>query len=381
MKHFFILFVLIGYTSFGQGSSDFIINTGKNQLVSPLADGRYTLSDEGASYFAQLSLYCASKSSPHYYFRALRKKGDTDGPRDVWPSFYGCYDWHSSVHNHWCMIKLLKTHPNIPEAGELRQRLSESFTAENILEELEYVRTHENGLFEFPYGQSWALKVADELHSWNDPMAKQWLKNLMPLTNYIAQVHMLVWKEVDHVKLSGSHDSPAMGLSFAYDYAVAFGDKKLQKIVSEAAMKYYGKLENVAITEEPYEYDFMSASLLVADLMRKVMKPDKYVKWCKGFCPELFQANNVKIPLQIKRSDKHDGYESHWDGYHLNRIWCLNGMLKSIPEGTLNEATKKEWVRAMNDMWDYAQESIGKGNYDIDHWLSSFSVFALIGYD
>lgn len=381
MKHFFILFVLIGYTSFGQGSSDFIINTGKNQLVSPLADGRYTLSDEGASYFAQLSLYCASKSSPHYYFRALRKKGDTDGPRDVWPSFYGCYDWHSSVHNHWCMIKLLKTHPNIPEAAELRQRLSESFTAENILEELEYVRTHENGLFEFPYGQSWALKVADELHSWNDPMAKQWLKNLMPLTNYIAQVHMLVWKEVDHVKLSGSHDSPAMGLSFAYDYAVAFGDKKLQKVVSEAAMKYYGKLENVAITEEPFEYDFMSASLLVADLMRKVMKPDKYVKWCKGFCPELFQANNVKIPLQIKRSDKHDGYESHWDGYHLNRIWCLNGMLKSIPEGTLNEATKKEWVRAMNDMWDYAQESIGKGNYDIDHWLSSFSVFALIGYD
>ena len=381
MKHFFILFVLIGYTSFGQGSSDFIINTGKNQLVSPLADGRYTLSDEGASYFAQLSLYCASKSSPHYYFRALRKKGDTDGPRDVWPSFYGCYDWHSSVHNHWCMIKLLKTHPNIPEAAELRQRLSESFTAENIFEEVEYVRTHENGLFEFPYGQSWALKVADELNSWNDPMAKQWLKNLMPLTNYIAQVHMLVWKEVDHVKLSGSHDSPAMGLSFAYDYAVAFGDKKLQKVVSEAAMKYYGKLENVAITEEPYEYDFMSASLLVADLMRKVMKPDKYVKWCKGFCPELFQANNVKIPLQIKRSDKHDGYESHWDGYHLNRIWCLNGMLKSIPEGTLNEATKKEWVRAMNDMWDYAQESIGKGNYDIDHWLSSFSVFALIGYD
>jgi hypothetical protein len=381
MKHLFILFVLIGFTSFGQGSSDFIINTGKNQLVSPLADGRYTLSDEGASYFAQLSLYCASKSSPHYYFRALRKKGDTDGPRDVWPSFYGCYDWHSSVHNHWCMIKLLKTHPNIPEAAELRQRLSESFTAENILEEVEYVRTHENGLFEFPYGQSWALKVADELHSWNDPMAKQWLKNLMPLTNYIAQVHTLVWKEVDDVKLSGSHDSPAMGLSFAYDYAVAFGDKKLQKVVSAAAMKYYGKMENVAITNEPYEYDFMSASLLVADLMRKVMKPDKYVKWCKGFCPDLFQANNVKIPLQIKRSDKHDGYESHWDGYHLNRIWCLNGMLKSIPEGTLDEATKKEWVRAMNDMWDYAQESIGKGNYDIDHWLSSFSVFALIGYD
>ena len=381
MKHLLFAFLLFGFSSFGQESSGFILNTGDNQLVNKLPDGRYTLSVEGASYFAKLSLDCASKSSPHYYFRAIRKKGDTDGPKDVWPSFYGCYDWHSSVHNHWCMIKILKSHPNIPEAEELRQRLSESFTAENILKEVEYVRSHENGLFEFPYGQSWALKVADELHSWDDPMAKEWLQNLMPLTKYIAQVHTIVWKQVNQVELSGSHDSPAMGLSFAYDYAVAFGDKKLQKVVSSAAMKYYGNLENVAITKEPYEYDFMSASLLVADLMRKIMKPEKFVKWSKGFCPDLFVAANVKSPLQIKRSEKHDGYESHWDGYHLNRIWCLNGMLKSLPEGTLDESTKKEWVKAMNDMWDYAQESIGKGNYDIDHWLSSFSVFALIGYD
>ena len=381
MKHLLFAFLLFGFSSFGQESSGLILNTGDNQLVNKLPDGRYTLSDEGASYFAKLSLDCASKSSPHYYFRAIRKKGATDGPKDVWPSFYGCYDWHSSVHNHWCMIKILKSHPNIPEAEELRQRLSESFTAENILKEVEYVRSHENGLFEFPYGQSWALKVADELHSWDDPMAKEWLQNLMPLTKYIAQVHTIVWKQVNQVELSGSHDSPAMGLSFAYDYAVAFGDKKLQKVVSSAAMKYYGNLENVAITKEPYEYDFMSASLLVADLMRKIMKPEKFVKWSKGFCPDLFVEANVKSPLQIKRSEKHDGYESHWDGYHLNRIWCLNGMLKSLPEGTLDESTKKEWVKAMNDMWDYAQESIGKGNYDIDHWLSSFSVFALIGYD
>ena len=137
MKYFFIAFLLIGLNSFGQESSGLILNTGSNKLVTNLPDGRYTLSDEGASYFAKLSLDCASKSSPHYYFKALRKKGDTDGPRDVWPSFYGCYDWHSAVHNHWCMIKILKLHPNIPEAVELRQRLKESFTSENIQKELD----------------------------------------------------------------------------------------------------------------------------------------------------------------------------------------------------------------------------------------------------
>jgi hypothetical protein len=91
--------------------------------------------------------------------------------------------------------------------------------------------------------------------------------------------------------------------------------------------------------------------------------------------------NKVNDGLKIKKSDKHDGYESHWDGYHLNRIWCLNGMLKTISEDRLNTDVKKLWVVQMNDMWNYAQESIGKGNYDIDHWLSSFSVFALVGYD
>jgi hypothetical protein len=95
----------------------------------------------------------------------------------------------------------------------------------------------------------------------------------------------------------------------------------------------------------------------------------------------LFGAETAKKDLQIKKTDKHDGYESHWDGYHLNRIWCLNGMLQSLPAESLDAATKEVWVAQMNAMWDYAQESIGKDNYDIDHWLSSFSVFALIGYE
>ncbi len=380
MKKVLFILLMFAFGSNAQEQSSINMSLG-NSLVNTLPDGRYTLSDAGASYFAQLSLACVSKTYPHYYYKGFSEKVPSGSPKDLWPSFCGCYDWHSSVHNHWCMIKLLKLFPNIPEAAEMRSRLNESFNSEKIKKELEYVRTHENGLFEFPYGQSWVLKIAEELSTWKDHDAQRWLENLAPLSHYIAFVHSVVWKEVDKVSLSGSHDSPAMALSFAYDYAVQFNDDQLKKVVSSVAMKYYGKIQNTSIEKEPYEYDFMSASLLVADLMRKVMTPEKYVKWCKKFCPNLFISNKVNVALQIKRSAKHDGYESHWDGYHLNRIWCLNGMLKTLPEGTLDTATKAEWVLAMNQMWDYAQESIGKGNYDIDHWLSSFSVFALIGYE
>ena len=381
MKHLFFILGFLVFNLQAQENYSIIINTGDNNLVNTLPDGRYILNDEGASYFAKLSLDCVSKSEPHYFYKAIQEEGDTIGPKDLWPSFYGCYDWHSGVHNHWCMIKILKKYPNIPEAGELRKRLNESFTSEHIQSELIYVSSHENGLFEFPYGQAWILKVADELATWEDPDAKIWLQNLSPLSSYIAAVNGIVWKSVSRVALSGSHDSPAMALSFAYDYSISFHDDKLKKVVADAALKYYNKIQNVPIADEPFKYDFMSASLLVADLMRKVKTPEKFVKWSQKYCPDLFIANRVNIPLQIKKSEKHDGYESHWDGYHLNRIWCLNGMLKTLPEGTLDEATKKEWTKSMNEMWDYAQQSIGVGNYDIDHWLSTFSVFALIGYE
>ena len=352
------------------------------QLVSFTQDGRYTLSSEGASYFANLSLDCTTKPAPHFYYNVLRQPGDTKTPTDIWPAFYGCYDWHSAVHNHWALIKLLKTFPDIQEAAAIRAKLEESFSQENIQQEVRYFENNrEQFVFEFPYGQGWLLKVADELARWNDVDAARWLQNLGPLHRLCAAVAQVVWKDVKEVKLSGSHDATSLNLSFAIDYARTFGDEDLLKVTLKASKRYFGKMTAAPLRREPFDYDFMSASLLVTDLMRKVYTQEEYLKWVKGFAPGLFNAESAIKDLHIKRSEKHDGYESHWDGYHLNRIWCLNGMLKSLPQDYLNPATKEVWVKSMNDMWDYAQESIGKGNYDIDHWLSSFSVFALIGYE
>lgn len=350
-------------------------------LVETQTDGRYTLSEAGASYFAQLSLDCTNKPNPHYYYNVLRQPGDTQTPEDLWPAFYGCYDWHSAVHNHWALIKLLKTYPQIPEAVAIREKLNQSFTEDNINREFLYFQNNkEQYIFEFPYGQGWLLKVAEELKSWNDPDAQRWLENLAPLHKLCAAAAQVIWKDIDEVNLSGSHDAPSLNLSFALDYARAFGDEDLLKVVLKASKKFYGKMTKAPLRAEPFEYDFMSASLLVTDLMRKVYDQETYLKWLKGFAPGLMDVTSVAKDLQIKKTDKHDGYESHWDGYHLNRIWCLNGMLQLQTE-FLDAETKAIWVKSMNDMWDYAQESIGKGNYDIDHWLSSFSVFALIGYE
>ena len=380
-----------------------LIYAQEGALVEIREDGAYTLSTYGASYFANLSLECTGKTSPHFiqrvykkryeikyvdtisgedYWPSLRGLNEEPAPKDLWPSFYGCFDWHSSVHNHWCLVKLLKTFPNIPEAKQIRERLNESFDPTNIKRETEFLEANEFGLFEFPYGQSWLLKVADELADWDDPDAKIWLENLSPLTEYIVGAHKWFWQNLEPNNLiSGSHDSPSMGLAFAHDYALTFNDEELKEIVGKTALKYYLKSGYKDLSEEPIGYDFMSGGLLVTDIMRKILSPKKLKKWLKNFAPELLDEEKVQNVMNIKKTSKHDEYEAHWDGYHLNRIWCLNGLLKSLESQNLNPELTSIWIKNMNVMWDYAQKSIGIGNYDIDHWLSSFSVFALLGYD
>lgn len=353
----------------------------QKQLTVKTADGRITLSNDGASYFANLSLNCTGKPYPHDYRERLQKAEDLKPPEKLWPSFYGCYDWHSGVHNHWALVKLLKTYPNIPEANAIKAKLEQSFNASNILVEVEYLKTHEDEQFEFPYGRSWLLKVADELLNWKDPKAKQWLKNLEPLTSYIATTYVKTWPAIEEATYTGNHYASSLGLSFALDYARSAKNDSLEKVVVETSKNYFQQITKFPLIKEPFGYDFMSAGLLIADLMRKVLPQAEYETWLKAFAPELFTISGVARVLKVQKVTEHEGYASHWDGFHLNRIWCLNGILKSISKTAVADDVKAEWISAQKDMWDYAQESIGKGNYDIDHWLSSFSVFALIGYD
>ena len=362
--------------------------------------GLYELNESGASYFANLSLDCAKNDLEHYIYRLYPqvKKLDTEqnyrvypsltnlknqpSPKDVWPSFYGCFDWHSSVHNHWCLIKLLKNFPNIPEAQEIKNKLSQSFDVRNLKVELEFLQNgNEFGYFEFPYGQSWMLKIADELKSWNNENAKIWLNNLKPLLDHIEKTHLKYWSTMyPETLVYGSHESPSMGLSFAYDYAVSFDRNDLKKLIEKTAKKYYLDYGYYDLRLEPIDYDFMSGGLLTIDLMRKILSKNKLIKWINSFSPELLDIDKAEEVLMIKKEDTHDGMAAHWDGFHLNRIWCLNGLMKSL-DNKLNNDLEQLWIKKMNAMWDYAQLSIGKGNYDIDHWLSSFSVFALMGYE
>jgi Protein of unknown function (DUF2891) len=354
-------------------------NKAEPALTYTAKDGSLQLSNAGASYFANLSLDCTGKPYPHDYRERLQTAADLKSPDKLFPSFYGCYDWHSGVHNHWALVKLLKNFPKIAEAKLIKEKLENSFDAKNILGEIEYLKTHEDESFEFPYGRSWLLKVADELARWDDPIAKRWLKNLQPLCDYIVTDYIAVWPTITKPNYSGDHYASSLGISFALDYAITIKNDSLKNILVNVSKNFYTRVKDFPLVKEPFGYDFMSAGLLITDLMRKVFSQTEYTEWLKKFSPDMFTVDGVKKVFYVERKDVHTGYASHWDGFHLNRIWCINGMLQSLPANTLTPDVKKEWIAAQKEMWDYAQVSIGKGNYDIDHWLSTFSVYALVG--
>jgi hypothetical protein len=369
------LFSLISSVSFSQPLKK---NT-EPSLTITAPDGKLLLSEAGATYFAKLSLECTGKVYPHYYHETLQKAEDLKAPDKLFPSFYGCFDWHSGVHNHWALLKLLKTYPKIAEAKAIKEKLENSFNATNILTEIEYLKSHEDESFEFPYGTSWLLKVADELGRWNDPTAKRWLKNLQPLCDYIVANYLLIWPQIPKATYTGDHYASSLGISFALDYAITFKNDSLKSVLNETALSFYKEVKKFPLVKEPFGYDFMSAGLLITDLMRRVLPQKEYTEWLKLFSPEMFTEEGVKKVFYVERKDTHTGYASHWDGFHLNRIWCINGMIESMSPNTLTPLVRKAWISSQKEMWDYAQTSIGKGNYDVDHWLSTFSVYALIG--
>ncbi len=358
-------------------------NSADPAIITLSTDGTMALSAAGASYFAKLSLDCANKIYPHYYNEQMtvEKPEDLKTPEKLWPSFYGCFDWHSGVHNHWALVKLLKTYPNIPEAKYIKQKLDQSFDAKNILAEMEYLKSHEEANFEFPYGTSWLLKVADELQRWNDPVAKKWMANLKPLSDYIASTYLDIWPQLKKPRFSGDHYASSLGLSFAYDYAVTMKNDALKNLIAETSKKYYIDVTGFPLAKEPFNYDFMSAGLLITDLMRKILTQEEFTAWVKQFSPDMFTVEGVKKVFKVDRKETHTGYAAHFDGFHLNRIWCINGMLHSLAASALTPEVKQAWIAAQKEMWDYSQASIGKGNYDVDHWLSSFSVYALTGIE
>src|SRR5216683_1596282 len=327
-----------------------------------------SLDAAAASRFARLALKCVRQEYPNKPDHVMGGPAEVLPPKAMHPAFYGCYDWHSSVHGHWMLVRLLRRFPELPEKQQIRAVLAKHLTAKNLQIEADYFNQPNRQSFERTYGWAWALKLAEELHGWDDADAKTWSKNLQPLADTLISRYLAFLPKQTYPIRSGVHPNTAFGLAFALDYARTTDHKALRELIEERSRTYYAKDVDAPSRWEPDGADFFSPSLMEADLMRRVLPAKEYHAWLKRYLPGIAKGEPKTLFAPATVTDRSDPQIVHLDGLNLSRAWCMRGIASALPK---NDAARKALTESAATHSEAALRHVASGDYAGEHWLAS----------
>jgi hypothetical protein len=322
-----------------------------------------------AARFAGLALDCVHKQYPNKIAHSLNSDADVKPPRELTPAFYGCFDWHSSVHGHWLLVRLVRLFPQAPFTADARRAVAQSLTPANIAQEVKYLNTEGRGSFERPYGLAWLLQLAAELKEFDDPEARQWSAALRPLEDAVI-ARLSSWlPKLEHPIRTGEHNNTAFSIGLMLDYARITGHKEFGTLVESRARDYYLKDTACPLNYEPSGEDFLSPCLAEADAVRRILPESEFAAWFDHFLP--------KIDLEPTRViDPTDGKLYHLAGLNLSRAWMINGILSKLPK---THSRRQALTGLSARLREAGLDSIKSEHYEGGHWLGSFAVYLVSG--
>ena len=323
---------------------------------------------EQANRLAELPLACVDTEYPNRLGQTLGGDSDLKSPEELHPTFYGCFDWHSAVHGHWSLVSLIHQFPDLKRRVEIQEWLLKSISKENIEAEINYFNGKHNKSYERTYGWAWLLKLAEELHKWDQPIARKIEINLQPLTDLIVERYLEFLPKLNYPIRVGEHPNTAFGLSFAYDYALTVQHTELKHLIEARAVDFYSNDLKCPLTWEPSGFDFLSPCLEEAALMKRVLSRDEFRIWIAQFLPQL---KDLSFRIEAGEvSDRTDGKLVHLDGVNFSRAWSLNYIAMDLPEYEHLKDIAKQHI-------NYSLPSIVDDGYEGGHWLGSFAIYAL----
>jgi hypothetical protein len=329
-----------------------------------------------AGRFAGLALKCLHDEYPNHVSQTLNGAGDARQPHELTPAFYGCFDWHSDVHGHWLLVRLLRLFPEAPFAAAARAELARSFTAANIAGELAYVQAPNRASFERPYGLAWLLQLSAELRNSRDPLAQQWQATLQPLENEAA-VRVKAWLPKLHYPIRvGEHDQTAFSFGLIWDWAAVADDAAMRGLLEDAAQRFYSRDRRCPLNYEPSGEDFLSPCLAEADFMRRVLSSKRFARWLTGFLPEIPPISTREWLTPAIVTDRADPKLAHLDGLNLSRAWMLEGIAKGLPK---TDPRVPALLRAAAAHREAALPWVTGEHYEGGHWLGTFAVYLTSG--
>ncbi|MDA7925211.1 DUF2891 domain-containing protein [Mariniblastus sp.] len=322
--------------------------------------------------FARLALKNIQTEYPNKPGNVVVDADSVRTPQEMHPAFYGCFDWHSSVHGHWMLIRLLRLYPNQNLESEIREKLNQNLSAENLAGELQYFEEKQHKAFERTYGWAWYLRMVDELEDWDDEDGKRWRENLRGLEELLVKRTLDYLPKLSFPIRTGLHGDTGFALAQILDYARKLNNAELESLIVKRSRDYYLKDVKYPTMYEPSGQDFFSSCLNEADLMRRVLPPQEFSEWFDKFLPALKdgEGGNLMIPVEV--SDTKDGYIVHLAGLNLNRGWCMQGIASCLPVDDSRGVLLK---RSAADHALMGYKYVFSGNYEGDHWLATFAIY------
>lgn len=335
-------------------------------------ESRPQLTEKDVERFANLALACVHREYPNKIAHILTSDSDALPPRTLTPAFYGCFDWHSSVHGHWLLVRLLRLFPESPFASRARAALHKNLTAENLLQEAVYLRGEGRASFERPYGLAWLLQLCAELREWNNDFARALAANLRPLEEEVV-ARLSEWlPKLPFPVRSGEHSQTAFALGLVLDYTLTVKNESFSKLLLARTIQFYVKDRNAPLEYEPSGEDFLSPCLAEADVMRRVLGQQEFEAWLRAFLPQISPNASSAWLLPAVSPDRRDGKLAHLDGLNLSRAWMLEGISSALephdPRRRAVEAAAREHASA-------GLAAITGDQYEGGHWLGSFAVY------
>jgi hypothetical protein len=344
--------------------------------IAALALAGLMLDPAVAGRFADLALACVHREYPNKIAHVLNDDGDARPPRELTPVFWGCFDWHSSVHGHWLLARLARLAPEAEFAPAARAALARSLTAEGVRGEVAYFAAPGREGFERPYGLAWLLQLGAELREWDDPEARRWAQALAPLEEVAAQ-RLKTWvPKLAYPIRSGEHSQTAFAFGLALDWARIAGDAELAALIERVSRALYLDDRDCPLAYEPSGHDFLSPCLAEADLVRRLLPPAEFAAWLADFMPVLPQDGGADWLPVARVTDRTDGKLAHIDGLNLSRAWMLEGIAAGLPA---DDARRASLAAAAAAHADAGLAGVSDAHYAGSHWLGSFATYLVTG--
>ncbi|TGD58476.1 DUF2891 domain-containing protein [Flavobacterium humi] len=331
------------------------------------------LTEETAIKLSRLALHCINTEFPNKTSHLSDSKTDaTLLPSELHPAFYGCLDWHSSVHGHWMLVKLLKEFPNLKNKDSIITVLDHSFQKDKMEAEAAYFGKYTaSETYERTYGWAWLLKLDQELYTWNTEQGRKWHTSLLPLTTKIVSLWKLYLTKQTYPNRTGVHPNTAFGLCFAYDWAKATNEMFMVQLIAQKARDFYYPNSAIPAYLEPDGTDFFSPSLQEADIMKRVLSKEEFLKWINPYFTEAGIKQICTLPVVSDRSD----YQIvHLDGLSFSRAWNMKSIASALPK---SHPLKLRFEKTANLFIEKSLPVIFESGYGGGHWLASFAIYAL----